>query len=570
MATLFHSEVGLPQQWLPDETLFSLCSRYHKASGNRLASTTCQALFGHPQQGSAHDFPTRLEHFCRMAGGLLGTPESIIEKHTILPLYLRFASPDLVRLAILASCERSVGSLKFQLGLLTSAFRANHPLKACPICMLEDAERFATAYWHREHQLPGLWVCRHHGCRLLSSDLKATGVLRFQWILPSASQFEAQDYSPISPNILRFGHMVAAVGTREGLHLGPERLSRAFRLVLDREGFLKGSTQRLRREAAGGNYAAFLKPLASVDQLNALPSSIEMACADITRQLGPRASAVHPLRRLALAAWLFEDLDELLAIQSDTPASCSSRVQPSPGQARATSRDKAPDARQENFFSALATGKSLSAAARLAGIDTTTAMAWCASQGIATPRRPKRLKPDLRAALTAMLRKGMDKREVAEAGKVSLQTITTLLRTEVGLHAEWKLAGFENAQRRNRRRWVRTISNNPLSGIKAARMKEPSVYAWLYRNDRAWLSERTNEMARVARSSGRRVDWDTRDIGLSSQVRQVALRLVTEDAVERIKLFQLYQKIPELKAKLSKLDRLPLTRSAIYRALGKS
>jgi hypothetical protein len=169
-----------------------------------------------------------------------------------------------------------------------------------------------------------------------------------------------------------------------------------------------------------------------------------------------------------------------------------------------------------------------------------------------------------------MLRKGIDKREVAEAGKVSLQTITTLLRTEVGLHEEWKLAGFKNAQRRNRRRWARTISKNPLSGVKAARMNEPSVYAWLYRNDRAWLAERTNEMSRVASSGGRRVDWDTRDSKLSSQVRQVALHLAEEGAVERIKLFQLYQKIPELKAKLSKLDRLPLTRAALYRALGKS
>lgn len=569
MAALFQLESGLPQQWLPDETLFSLCSRYHKASGNRLASTTCKALFGHPQQGSAHDFPARLDHFSRMAGGLLGTPESIIEKHTILPLYLRFATADLVRRAILASCEGSVGSLKFQLGLLTSAFRANHPLKACPICMREDAEHFATAYWHREHQLPGLWVCRQHGCRLLSSDLKATGVSRFHWILPSASQFQAPDTSPVPPSIFRFGHMVAAVGSREGLHLGPDRLSQAFRLGLDREGFLKGPTQCLRREAAGGSYAAFLKPLVSVEQLNALPSSVTMACADLTRQLGPRASAVHPLRRLALAAWLFEDLDDLLAIHSATLARCSSR-QHSAGQAGATSRDTAPDARKKQFFSALVTSKSLSAAARSAGIDTTTAMAWCASQGISTPRRPKILKPELRAALTAMLRKGIGKREVAEAGKVSLQTITTLLRTEVGLHEEWKLAGFKNAQRHNRRRWVRTTSNNPISGVKAARMKEPSVYAWLYRNDRDWLSERTNEMAKAARSSGRRVDWDTRDSELSIQVRQVALHLVTEDAVKRIKLFQLYQKIPELKAKLSKLDRLPLTRSAIYSALGKS
>jgi hypothetical protein len=307
-----------------------------------------------------------------------------------------------------------------------------------------------------------------------------------------------------------------------------------------------------------------------MEQMNTLPLSAEMACGDITRQLGQRKSAVHPLRRLTLAAWLFEDLDELLSVQSAPTASCSSTGAPSPTRAGANPSGAAPNVRKEQFFSALAMGKSLSAAARSASIDTTTAMVWCASKGMATPRRPKILKPELRAALTAMLRKGIDKREVAQAGKVSLQTITTLLRTEVGLHEEWKLAGFKNAQRSNRRLWTQTISKNPLSGVKAARMKEPSAYAWLYRNDHVWLAERTNEMSSVARSSGRRIDWDTRDIKLSSQVRQVALHLAAEEAVERIKLFQLYQKIPELKAKLSKLDRLPLTRAAIYRALGKT
>jgi hypothetical protein len=57
-------EPGLPHAWLPDETLFSLCSRYHRASGNQLPTTTCKALFGHKLQGAAHDFPARLNHFC--------------------------------------------------------------------------------------------------------------------------------------------------------------------------------------------------------------------------------------------------------------------------------------------------------------------------------------------------------------------------------------------------------------------------------------------------------------------------------------------------------------------------
>lgn len=567
MVTLLPNELGLPLEWLPDETLFSLCSRYHKASGNRLASSTCQTLFGHPKQGSAHDFPARLDHFSQAAGPALGSADSIVEHHTMLPLYLRFANPTLAQNAVSAARANSSGRLKFQLGLLTSRFRANHPLKACPTCMQEDYASFGTAYWHREHQFPGVWICRAHGCMLFASDLKATGISRFHWMLPSLSQFSDRSASSLSPTIIELADMVCAVGTRAGLQLRPDKLARAFRHALGQRGFLKGASGRLTHAAAGSSYVEFLKPLLCVEQLGALPASVDSACTDIARQIGPKAFAVHPIRRLALATWLFRDLDELLAKSVEMPAKDGRKNQtPSHENAQATSAATLTN-RREEYFLHLSSGQSTSLAARLTGIDTNTAMAWSASRGIASARRPKVLKGDLRASLIAMLRKGAGKRTAASFGNVSLQAITTLLRTEVGLHEAWKQAVFKDALRRNRRRWIRVTTTNPISGVKAARVREPAVYAWLYRNDRDWLRARANEMPKATRNVNMRVDWDVRDRGLADQVRQVALRLITEEKVRQIRLPQLYQKIPELKAKLSKLDRLPLTMAAIYQVL---
>ena len=53
-------------------------------------------------------------------------------------------------------------------------------------------------------------------------------------------------------------------------------------------------------------------------------------------------------------------------------------------------------------------------------------------------------------------------------------------------------------------------------------------------------------------------------------MRRVALELHEAEPDRRIKLFQIYQRLPELKAKLFKMDRLPLTRSALYSVLGKT
>src|SRR3546814_4771453 len=47
--------------------------------------------------------------------------------------------------------------------LLTSRFRANHPLKACPACMTKDLDDHQTTYWRLDHQFPGVWHCPVHG-----------------------------------------------------------------------------------------------------------------------------------------------------------------------------------------------------------------------------------------------------------------------------------------------------------------------------------------------------------------------------------------------------------------------
>lgn len=565
MATLDSIQLGLPQRWLPDETLFSLCSRYHAASGNKLPATTCSQLFGHPRQGCAHDFPARLDHFLGVAGDALGTAASIVEEHTVLPLYLRFASAEMVDATRSAAALSSSGRLKFQLGLLTSRFRANHPLKACRACMEEDTLQHITPYWHREHQLPGVWICRRHGCWLQASDLKATGVGRFGWLLPAPSQFFPAP--PVAPaaSVTQLARMVAGLVAEPGLRLSAHLLGQALRAALADRGLLAGAAQRLRRAAAGEVYAEFLRPLLDLEQMGQLPASSDEAYAEIARQISARSASVHPLRRLALAAWLFDDIEVLLG-RVEAGGDSTDTAAPAP----ASTAQLQDDPRRARLVALINSGRSTTAAAKEVGIDTTTGMVWAAAAGLATPRRPKLLNGDLRDRLIALLRKGVAKDEAAAYGEVSLQTVTTLLRTEVGLHEAWRQAGFENARRCNRGVWSRITAANPLSGVKAARMAEPAAYAWLYRNDRDWLAENTAEMARAVRVPQARVDWDARDRQFADQVRRTALQMVEMQGVRHVRLSELYQRIPELKAKILRLDRMPLTRAAVFAVVGKA
>ncbi len=568
MAQLALCEYGLPQSWLPDETLFSLCSRYHAMSGNRLASTTCRVLFGHKTQGCAHDFPARIEHFRTVSGPALGSAAEIVEDRTVLPFYLRFANPDLAERVVLASQQTSSGALKFQLGLLTSRFRANHPLKACHLCMSEDARDHLTAYWHRTHQLPGVWVCKRHRCWLYMSDLKATGVARFQWILPSRPQATTIGEAPPPEAAFALTEMITGLVSQRGLTLSQEVLRETYRRGLRSRGLLAASGHRLHHEEAGNLYAAFLGPLPRMDQLGGLPTCRASASAEIARLIGPIRSGIHPLRHLTLASWLFDGPNAFLEQCEAAGRTTVPSEAKHPSVPPTTSSD-APDERKQQLIALLETGVSVSRAARDVGVDTNTGMAWAASHGISTPRRPKVLTSEVRTKLLRLLKRGVSKEAAAEAVSVSVQTITNILRSEVGLHQAWKEAQFDRAQRHSRRRWLRYITANPHSGVKAARLTEPAVYAWLYRNDRDWLKTQNLAMGQVARSPLVRVDWDQRDRQLSDQVSRVALELHEAEPNRRIRLFQIHQRLPELKAKLFKLDRLPLTKSVLYGVVGK-
>ena len=504
-----------------------------------------------------------------MAGPGLGSIRDIVEERTVLPLYLRFASAELAEMVVSAASQNSSGRLKFQLGLLTSRFRANHPLKGCPACMTEDRHDHATAYWHREHQLPGVWVCQKHGCWLSASDLKATGVSRFHWLLPSPEHLGATAETSPPPTVQMLARMVAGVASRSEMRFSAQALRLTYRTALIERNLLIGTEQRLQHREAGERYAAFVAPLRLVTQLSGLPDSPKAAAAEVFRLIQPVRSGIHPLRHLTLAAYLFRDPEEFFEAYGRVSAlEASLEGEHAPAKLTSAARRVHPD--KARFLDLVIDGHSVSAAAREVGVDTTTGLAWAAVHGIAVSRRPKLLKDEIRRAVITLLRQGVDKVQVAQHAKVSIQTITTLLRTEIGLHSAWKQAQFSNAQRRHRHRWEGIVDANPLSGVKAARLAEPATYAWLYRNDRDWLIEKTGAMASAIRMTKPQVDWDARDRDLADLVRREAMRRVSEMPERKLRMCHLRQCIPELDARVSRLDQLPLTRSAIFEVLGRS
>lgn len=535
--------------WLPDETVFSWASRYHCLAGNRLPEETCFALFGHRRHGAQHDLPSRLMHLSEQADGWLGEAEEICLAHTLLRYYLVTRQSEEIAAAIKSLVGIESGVLKFRLGILTSRFRANHPLKACPICIRSDAAKWGSPYWHLSHQYPGRWTCEQHGSALQTSTVKSNGVQRFGWVLPQRAGLVDVVPSSSRTALQRFSSLIVGWTALSPGALSTSGIAAACRRQLQRSEIWRAGPSRA---AAGASFSASIRKLRVVPELHGLPSTREQGKAELDRWVFAPRGGTHPLRHLAIIYWLFPSWQQFVEAYAEDEIP----VRPAAPEAPAS------DDRRLTFSAAIANGRSISAASKLVGVTTSTGVAWATQQGIEAGRRPKSLSTALRASIVADLARGDEKSAIAELHQVTLQSVTRVLRSEVGLVDRRSGAMNDRARRKAQEAWTCALDAWPGAGVALLRNRAGAAYAWLRRHDKAWLDAHLPSRVHRVQPS-HRVDWDRRDVELATSVRKAAAALEQTQPGRRLRPWQIFQALPELKAKQSALIRLPLTTAAL-------
>lgn len=559
-------------EWLPDETLYSACSRYHWISARHRPDMTCSELFGHARQGSSHDFPARVDEFVRRMQGRLGCADEVVFQHTLLPFYLHLRTEIESDNAVAAVKAGGLGPLKARLGILASRFGAAHPLKSCADCMEADIGRFHVECWHRDHQWPGACICLIHRRPLQIGLGKVNSQGRFHWYLPrdleSVGIVEQQNAGPPMSLMERLTACSVGFGNLpRSFHIDPAALQETYlrRLVeLD----LARPSGSIRVEGCIRLLNRTLQPLSTLRGLSVLADRTATLGDDFVRLLRKPRSVAHPLRHMLVVAALFESWEAFLVAYQAQSVQAEGALE-----VQVMRHDEATPAsstvQRDLIVNAIALGQSARAAAGGAGVSVATAMAWAASSGLQPQRRPKRLKADLLPKAIALLRRGSSKDSVASAVGISIETVTRLLRTTPGLQETWHQVRRERQRRTYRIAWQRTAARLARPTSSEVRAMQPAAFAWLYRNDRAWLEEFASRLSKSPRSNNTGVRWDERDSELARRVQSCAARLAEMTGASRVRLAQLCNAIPDLKGRLSKLDLLPLTRSALRVATGR-
>lgn len=567
----FSSATTQPTTWFPRETLFSLASRFHVVSGNVFSAQTCLQLFGHASNGAAHDIPSRLGEFATRTNGVFGTAAEIVRHHTLLPFYFPFRLSFDATNAIASVSADHRGDVKARLGILASRFGAAHPLKACTQCIVEDLDEHHCSYWHLDHQWPGAWVCARHDAPLRVGLFKTNGSGRFNWCLPNdvalAESALSRVWETSRDSATKLTECARGLGgLPAGFHFDSRMVVAVYRQRLVQLACASPGGRLHAREFEERLKVA-CAPLAGIDGMSALAGKVSPLWSQFARLVREQRVTAHPLRHLVMIIALFGDWPSFMCAYRVFSAHHASGVRQRQSQDREDSEQdaEAVDPRMSALVDAVRGGMSVTAAARRFAVAVSTAMSWAASDGIASPRRPKVLVSQLRSRAIRSLQSGASKQDAANACGMSIQTITTLLRTEPGLRMSWNSAKFDFAQRHARETWARTAERLHPPTALALRQLQPAVFAWLYRNDRAWLESFAATLEKAHRSNNSTVRWDERDRQLAQQIRTALLTAYEHGQRRQPTRSQLCNVIPELKARLSDLDRLPLTREALAR-----
>lgn len=146
-----------------EETYYSIIARYHLYSGNPSISHTKEDLFSNKNAIMNTDLANNVDILLKKLPSDYLSFENILYDYSLLPYYAAFIPVKRVKNAENIMRHRSKGQyLESLLGINGSTIINSRSFKHCIECIGEDMEKHNETYWHRVHQLPGVFICPLH------------------------------------------------------------------------------------------------------------------------------------------------------------------------------------------------------------------------------------------------------------------------------------------------------------------------------------------------------------------------------------------------------------------------
>lgn len=160
----------------PEETFFSICARYGERMDFPQEYMLVESLFGSSQIKAVTDFPSRLNQLVpKFAITNRYSIEYFINWHTVFPLFQPFLTKSNAKLAKEQIYGERTRPLHVLMGITGTDISLPTYLRYCPVCVKEQMNLYGEAYWQRNHQISGVFVCPIHHIWLEESRVLSQG-----------------------------------------------------------------------------------------------------------------------------------------------------------------------------------------------------------------------------------------------------------------------------------------------------------------------------------------------------------------------------------------------------------
>ncbi len=492
----------------PDEILYSTFARYCIRSGNVREIHNFEDLFGTRNCVASLELPTHLDALIsNMPVGAKYTAEYLIYKHTLFPFVAAFIPKERAK-KIIQTMRNGEGAISYnRTGLLSITL--NRYFRFCTQCFKEDVEIYGEPYWHRLHQVTGVYICPKHKIPLYNSTQLIRAGNRQRFIGASHENCKVDEeitYSKdLTKKMLWMAEDVQVLLNNQFEFKEPEWFRSQFRVKLVEKGYARMNNyihqKRLKQDFInfyGEEYLNLVQSPLTMNSKGWLP--------DLVRK---NDRTTYAIRYLLLARFLEVPIVDLFNTKLATNAEGENTI----------------DAYQELWDQRLIelsqSGLSIRAIA------------------------------DILESSTKTIRKAIDRLEIEEFWKFN----------GGGKYLHNKFTDteeFKIKRKELRIRWIELHSLYPDKSSNQMRKDNDGVYAWLKKYDSEWIEKHYRRIDNKVNP----VNWENRDAELLPKVKKV-IKDMKEGKPEQITWTSVGSKLGISGWLSKKQDKLPLVKAYI-------
>ncbi len=458
---------------LPGETLPSILARVAVLHADYIGRKTVCRLFGYLASPS-HLLPTGI---ARLRWSNI-TLEEFIYRHTGYPYFMAYAGP--VRRSVIR--ERILfgqgSALKMALGLPAGRLGAVEQYRYCEECRKNDVRSYGVAYWHREHQLPGLLVCQVHKCTLIEQlPVGADGIRRHLFLPPQCglTAGRSDEHSVGEETIARLDAIAdfsTELLTGLPITIEPMILRQSYREAYLRTGQFDHQANISFNQLAIA-VRRWIEPLSDIYPFKMLYERAESESGWVAALVHRSSRSIHPLKHIVFACAVFGNCERFISEYSQLPLSLRRVVHSHCHECQSLDEIKI----------ALRQGAAPTAVARIYNVSVQYVQRIAHDLDLVVNYRPKILSVAKQFQLSRQLRRGLQANSVARITRVSVCTVYRVIQRDSQLKDDWKRASFERERQIRRARLTITVKKDKTSLPGSQR-----DMTWCRRHDNVWLS----------------------------------------------------------------------------------